>query len=175
MVVEVEEEGEEGYMPSLEKDDISSMIEHAMKNEDGEDIVDIREAWDDSLHVVPPLSREGEASLPAHNDQQQEEQHDEEDDILLDMILESNLLDDVEDKTSPTFAGFDKGFLLQRPRAPVVVVKEKEMKKPPQERPRVVVVKENEVRPSSLKQTDGLERKPLSKFKQSRMKSIPSS
>ena len=175
MVVEEEVEEEEGYMPSLDKDDISSMIEHAMKNEDGEDIVDIREAWDDSLHVVPPLSRECEASLPAHNDQQQEKQQqdDEEEDILLDMILESNLRDDVEDKTTPTFAGFGKGFLLPRPRA--AVVKEKEMT--PQERPRAVdVVKEKEVRPSSLKQTnDSLERKPLSKFKQSRMKSIPSS
>lgn len=162
MVVDKEE-----YMPSSEKDDVSSvmsMIEHAMKNEDGEDIVDIREAWDDSLHVAPPLSfsRECEASLPAHNEQQQE------DDILLDMILESNLLDDVQDKTSPncTFAGFDKGFLLQKSSKSSHTT----------QRPRV---EPKEARPSSLKQTTGLaggvERKPLSKFKQSRMKSISSS
>lgn len=167
----VEEEEHKTTLPSSEKDDASSvmsMIQNAMKNEDGEDIVDIREAWDDSLHVAPSsFSRGCETSLPAHNEQEEEE------DILLDMILESNL-DDVEEKSpNCTFAGFDKGFLLQRPR----VEKETQVVC---ERPRVE--KETQVttaRPSSLKQpsgeTGGLERKPLSKFKQSRMKSIPSS
>lgn len=112
-----------------EDDNVLSMIQNAMKNEDGEDIVDIREAWDDAIHVHGEEEHlrgdtsghagavDGDEHLHGCIDSDMIRNSIDEEDMLLDIILEE--LSEVDIRVEGRvrhehpkgFGGFTKGFL----------------------------------------------------------------
>jgi hypothetical protein len=97
--------------------DLLVRYEHEMnKNEDGEDIVDIREEWDDGLHGVKAQLKERAEERDTATAMIKNDDSDDEAELLdiLDALPVDAGRDGFVSSKEGAFAGFAKGFLQEK-------------------------------------------------------------